>query len=181
MNMSIGLMLFACFAKGIEVSETNTVGQAESGLRFIPRAVYPFEVPAEYTDIFITYTLATAGAGRAEAQFQLGAAYATGKNMPLDEVQAAHWYWKAAEQGHTGAQINLGHLYFWGNGVFQDSTEAARLFRLAAEQGHAMAQFNLALLYANGEGVPQDSDKSRTGTILPLSRDTPVRNIISVL
>ena len=145
------ILLFACFANGIKASETNTDVQDETGLRFIPRAVYPFDVPAEYTDTFITFWLATAG--RAEAQFQLGAAYDTGTNVPVDEVRAAYWYWKAAEQGHTGAQINLGYSYLWDNGVFQDSTEAARLFRLAAEQGHTLAQRNLGVSY--GIGMPE--------------------------
>jgi TPR repeat protein len=48
-----------------------------------------------------------AQAGDAEAQFNLGVMYDRGQGVPQDDVQAAEWYRKAAEQGHAAAQNNL--------------------------------------------------------------------------
>ena len=45
------------------------------------------------------------------AQVNLGALYASGKGVPQDYEQAAHWYHKAAEQGVGPAQYRLGLLF----------------------------------------------------------------------
>ena len=42
-----------------------------------------------------------ANAGNANAQGTLGAAYAMGKSVPQDDVEAVKWYRKAAEQGYA--------------------------------------------------------------------------------
>jgi len=62
-------------------------------------------------------------------------------------TDAAHWFRKAAEQGHTGAQYNLGMMYLEGNGVEQSDAEAVRWYKMASEQGHARAQYNLGAMY----------------------------------
>ena len=55
-----------------------------------------------------------AQAGDAQAQYDLGVAYADGKGVPKDEVEAVKWYRKAAEQGDASAQNNLGqHVCQW--------------------------------------------------------------------
>ena len=94
--------------------------------------------------------------GDADAQFNLGYAYALGNGVPKDDVEALKWYRKAAEQGHADAQCKLGIAYRNGHGVEQDYVEAVKWFRKAAEQGHAAAQCNLGYAYRFGEGVPKD-------------------------
>ncbi|MGI9250836.1 MAG: tetratricopeptide repeat protein [Pseudohongiellaceae bacterium] len=95
--------------------------------------------------------------GDADAQYDLGRVYYSGKGVPQDYAEAARWYQLAAEQGHADAQENLGSLYYRGQeGVPQDFTEAGRWYRLAAEQDSIFAQYRLGEMYRNGEGVPQD-------------------------
>ena len=44
--------------------------------------------------------------------------------MEQDDVQAVHWYTKAAEQGNEWAQYNLGLMYAEGRGVEEDDAQA---------------------------------------------------------
>ena len=55
--------------------------------------------------------------GDAAAQHGLGWIYEKGLDVPQDYATSAHWYAKAAAQGHGGAQLNLGKLYDNGTGV----------------------------------------------------------------
>ena len=54
--------------------------------------------------------------GHAQAQFNLGAMYATGEGVLQDDAEAVKWYRMAAEQGHAMAQSNLGVMYDKGQG-----------------------------------------------------------------
>ena len=94
--------------------------------------------------------------GDAEAQFNLGWMYDTGKGVSQDYGEAVQWYRRAADQGHAQAQCNLGVMYYTGEGVPQDDREAVKWFRRAADQGDAKAQYFLGWIYANGHGVVQD-------------------------
>ena len=58
----------------------------------------------------------------------------------MDEVEAARWYRKAADQGQKTAQFNLGLMYQSGRGVPKDEAEAIKWFNKAAEQGHEDAK-----------------------------------------
>jgi uncharacterized protein len=94
--------------------------------------------------------------GDARAQYHLGVLYRKGRGVPQDDVQARHWYAKAAAQGVAKAQFNLGTLYFNGDGVPKDYQQALRWFRLAADQGEALAQTKMAIMYDEGQGVSKD-------------------------
>jgi len=94
--------------------------------------------------------------GDADAETVLGDAYAFGRGVPQDAVQAADWYRRAADQGNPRAENNVGYLYTAGLGLKQDFTEAIQWFRRAAEQGNAVAKRNLGILYRNGRGVSKD-------------------------
>jgi TPR repeat protein len=65
----------------------------------------------------------------------LGFNYYSGNGVPKDDVEAAKWYGKAAEQGDASAQFNLGMMYAKGEGVPKDNVEAVEWVRKAAEQG----------------------------------------------
>ncbi len=94
--------------------------------------------------------------GNADAQFNLGVMYRTGRGVAQDDKEAAGWYRKSAEQGFARAQFSLGLMYYGGQGVPQDDKEAAKWYRKAAEQGLAAAQFSLGLMYYKGQGVIKD-------------------------
>ena len=72
--------------------------------------------------------------GDAHAQYQLGAAYLTGRSEHEDFAEAARWLKMSARQGNPRAQNGLGILYSRGLGVRRNLLEAYVWFDLAAEQ-----------------------------------------------
>lgn len=101
-----------------------------------------------------------AEAGDAEAQTQLGVAYAKGTGVDMNQKEAAKWYKMAADQGYANAQWNLAFRYVRGQGVAEDYKEAARYFKLAAEQGYAPAEYDLGMMYLQGMGVTRSRSKA---------------------
>jgi TPR repeat protein len=90
-----------------------------------------------------------------EAQFELGARYGKGQDVPEDIPKAVTWFTLAAEQGHAEAQFALSLILAYDaqlRGVTPDEAEIARWSRMAAEQGHANAQLNLGISQAKGAG-----------------------------
>ncbi|MEZ7694682.1 tetratricopeptide repeat protein [Neisseria sp. 27098_8_139] len=73
--------------------------------------------------------------GLANAQYNLGVAYANGQGVHQDLVQAEQWYRKAAEQGFAEAQYNLGVMYAKGEGVRQNYKIANEWFGKACNNG----------------------------------------------
>jgi len=90
----------------------------------------------------------------------LGAFYEGGIGVKKDDVEAAKWTRKAAEQGQVDAQFILGLVYAEGHGVPQDYAEAAKWLRKAADQGNLRAQGHLGDLYQKGLGVPQNFEEA---------------------
>jgi hypothetical protein len=85
-----------------------------------------------------------AKAGVPEAQYKLGYDYFLGRGVPLDYVQAAVWWRKAADQGYPKAQNNLGVLYNLGKGVPQSYAEAYFWQNLAASRASGSEQTQFA-------------------------------------
>ena len=73
--------------------------------------------------------------GHAEAAFNLGRLYATGKGVPHDEEQAARWVRAAASQGYAPAQARLGFRYANGLGMDKDARRAYFWLTLAYLHG----------------------------------------------
>jgi len=94
--------------------------------------------------------------GHAEAQFNLGIAYAKGLGTLADMSEAARWWRRAATHGNTNAQYNLGLIYSQGYGVAKDPAQAVIWWQMAAGGGDPAAQFNLGVMYAEGDGVAQN-------------------------
>jgi len=69
--------------------------------------------------------------GAATAQAYLGFMFETGRGVPQNYTEAAHWYRRAAEQGDSLAQYSLGLLYDKGQGVPRDVVEASKWLNLA--------------------------------------------------
>jgi hypothetical protein len=100
--------------------------------------------PAEAADQVIDpHIIEQAKAGDMVAQYKLGYDYFLGHGVPLDYVQAAIWWRKAADQGFPQAQNNLGVLYNAGKGVPQSYAEAYFWQNLATARasGPLQAQF----------------------------------------
>lgn len=93
--------------------------------------------------------------GDANAQFQMGDLFMTGRGVTRDPAAAASWYRAAALQGHAVAAGNLGVLYANGWGLPQNDTEAVNWFQKAASAGDAGGENNLGSMYIAGRGVVQ--------------------------
>jgi TPR repeat protein len=83
----------------------------------------------------------------AEAELNLARMYSTGHGVPRDDVEAAKWLRRAADQGRVVAQTVLAAMYIAGRGVVKSDTEAVTWERKAADQGYAAAQSMLGSAY----------------------------------
>jgi TPR repeat protein len=91
----------------------------------------------------------------ANAHYDLGLKYKTGRGVEPNDEEAVKYFQVAADQGHVTAQCKLGFMYLTGDGVERNYKEAVKYFQLAVVQGHATAQCNLGFMYQNGRGVAQ--------------------------
>lgn len=114
-----------------------------------------------------------AKAGDAAARAELGRAYEDGKGVPQDDVKAAEWFRKAADQGNAQAQNSLGVMYALGRGVARDKEEAVRWYRKAAKGGLSEGFYNVAISYFNGEGVPGDLQLAYAYMMIAQSKGNP--------
>jgi TPR repeat protein len=92
--------------------------------------------------------------GDANAQFQLGNLYYTGRArpaIPQNYKKAYEFFLQAARQGHAAAQHNVAVLFLRGQGVPQDGDKAAAWFMLAAAHGSRSAAKVVARLQAELE------------------------------
>ena len=64
-----------------------------------------------------------------DAQTKLGDLYHKGQDVKKDELAAATWWLKAAEQGQQQAQINLSNLYATGGENFPQIYDLAYFWR----------------------------------------------------
>lgn len=110
--------------------------------------------PPDYKSLSLTPLKTLAENGDAEAQNELGMAYASAKKgvKKPDLKEAFKWVRMAAESGLDRAQYHLGGFYFYGSGVPKDYEEAMKWYRKAAEQGFIQAQYFLGWLHSTGVG-----------------------------
>ena len=98
----------------------------------------------------------------ATAELNLARMYSTGHGVPRDDVEAAKWLRRGADQGRVVAQTVLAAMYIAGRGVVKSDTEAVTWERKAADQGYAAAQSMLGSAYEEGKGAPQsDAEAAR--------------------
>lgn len=103
----------------------------------------------------LDYYLAAAKNHRNGAAMQrLGVMHEKGLGVPVDLVQAAAWYEKAADFNEASGNVSGGRLHLAGKGFKRDPAEALRWFQEAAERSEPVAMRALAALFAAGDGVP---------------------------
>ena len=73
--------------------------------------------------------------GFADAQYNLGLAYAAGQGVLQNYGEALEWFRLAADQGLADAQHNLGVMYDRGQGVPENYVSAHMWYNLSAAQG----------------------------------------------
>jgi uncharacterized protein len=93
----------------------------------------PQAAPATPQKPYRERLLERAQKGDAEAQFDLGKNYESGRiGLPRDISQAQYWYRKAADQGDPFAEASLGILFNFGKGVTRDYVQAYIWYERAA-------------------------------------------------
>ena len=97
--------------------------------------------------------------GNADAQTDLGFAYAKGLGVTRDDVAARHWFGLAAAQGSAKAQYGMGALLERGRGGPRSYADALQFYRRAADQGYSPAEAALGRFYGRGLGVPRDTQQ----------------------
>ena len=108
-----------------------------------------------------------ANAGEAEAQYQLGSLYRSGRGVPPDEALAFKWMKAAAEQGHVRAEFNLGAMYLAGRGVARDLDQGRKWLAKAAAQGSQEARL---LLSSPAARPAKKADANKPATAAQSSR-----------
>jgi len=103
--------------------------------------------------------------GDADAQFELGKNYETGRiGLPKDLVQAQRWYRAAADQGDPYAEASLAILYNFGKGVARDLVVAYMWYEVAvshAEGGNRDSIVELRDDLAKDMTAPQIAEARR--------------------
>ncbi len=97
-----------------------------------------------------------ANQGDAEAQYQLGQYYESGRYADRDLAQAVTWYGKAADGGNLHATLALADLYMDGNQVQRDTDRALDLYHKAADADDAKAEEVLGTAYYDGKVAKKD-------------------------
>jgi TPR repeat protein len=75
------------------------------------------------------------------------------KKGPDDLAIAAHYYWKAANDGNASAAYKLADAFENGIGVPRDYRQALLWYRRAASQKDKYAQFRIGWFYQHGMAV----------------------------
>ncbi len=94
--------------------------------------------------------------GDANAAFEIGERYMTGRGVDTNVSEALKWFEKAVSKGSAAAAFRLGMAYEKGQGVARDRARARTNYVLAAESGHLKAMHNLAVLMVEDGGAKPD-------------------------
>ena len=125
-------------------------------------------------DVF-EQNLRKAQQGDAAAQYIVGKAYAEGRGVARNRVEAAAWFKKAAEQGNASAQSDFGECCLMGKGVDANPFQAVEWFHKSAKQGNADAEaFLYGLAWFHFPAVPADYTNSGTQLRTLAARGNPV-------
>jgi len=89
-----------------------------------------------------------ANAGNPKDQYNLGASYRWGVNVPRDPALAITWIKKSAEQDYSLAERALGEMLERGEGVAPNGTQALLWYKRAARHGDQLAADSAARLEA---------------------------------
>jgi TPR repeat protein len=86
--------------------------------------------------------------------------YWDGHGVAKDDVQAEHWFRKAAERGHAKAQFMMGACYEYEIGVSMDWAKMVQWYQKGVDQGYPDAEFGLGGCYEFGFGLEKNQDKA---------------------
>ena len=77
-------------------------------------------------------------------------------SVQASDEKAAHWFLKAAGNGHLNAHLEMARAYSLGIGVQKSDEEALVWLTFAAERNDATSQYAVGKYYELGLGVNAD-------------------------
>jgi TPR repeat protein len=107
-----------------------------------------------------SYYRSAADRGEPEGQFQYGLCLFNGRDIPVNQAEAASYFKLSAEQGYRDAQYWYGHCLSKGHGVTQNISRALYYFQLSADQQYPDAQYQLGLAHLNGLFTPVNREEA---------------------
>jgi exopolysaccharide production negative regulator len=116
------------------------------------------------------FTYAASYFGDADAQFELGRIYLTGKGVEKSAPQAARWLGLAARKDHRSAQATLGEILFRGKGVPRRSAEGLMWLELARSQAEGAGDSWILLLHEHAFAESTASDRERAYDLVEIYR-----------
>ena len=113
---------------------------------------------AEHADTAdrLTTLQSQAEQGKADAQIDLGLAYAKGEGVTRNDAAARQWFQRAAVQGVAQAQFLMGSMLERGRGGPRSYEDALNWYQRAAEQSYPPAEAAMGRFYGRGLGVARD-------------------------
>jgi len=106
------------------------------------------------------YYMASAEKGYADAEYEIGMAYANGVGVMPDMGKSVSWLSKASEHGNASAQVALADALAEGAVGAPDWQAIAGWYRKAAMADDDLAQRRLARCYLEGRGVDKDATQA---------------------
>src|ERR1700733_9721801 len=109
----------------------------------------------QHYPVAFRFFTASASAGNANAQYQLGRMFARGHGVISNAPDAVTWFRRAAEQGHAASQFELSLAYARGHSP-ERLSEFRNWYRIAADHDSNSAEQTASLLFPNGLAVAKD-------------------------
>jgi hypothetical protein len=100
--------------------------------------------------------------GDANAQLELGAAYASGKDNLQNYTEAVKWLTRSAEQGNVTAATSLSAFYWEGRGVTQGYVDAYMWSAIAEAEGDEASSYRVTILQSRMSPVELAEARQRT-------------------
>ena len=143
--------------RGEEPSEAGAISPSHGALTETNLVAERFE-PLSQEELSALETQASAG--RADAQYEVGARLVEGIGVEVNSAKGYEWLRKAVEQGEIRAQRRVGDMLLTGMGVAADPKQGLDWLTKAAMAGDAQAQMDLGAAYFEGTVVAQNHEKA---------------------
>lgn len=95
--------------------------------------------------------------GDAQAQCELGKAYAEGEIVEQDYKKSLYWFNEAVKNGDVTAIACLGVMYELGHGVKADVNKAIEYYQRADYENEPTGTYNMGLCYFYGKGIVKEN------------------------
>ena len=110
-----------------------------------------------------------ANCGDAQAQCELGKAYAEGEIVEQDYKKSLYWFNEAVKNGDVMAIGCLGVMYELGRGVEADINKAIEYYQRASYENDPTGTYNMGLCYFYGKGIVKENKRRAINYIIEVA------------